>query len=63
MGFCRPKEASKSKPLLFAGSVSKKGEAKPALFLVKKQRNTKDGLTFRCWQNATLPHKKQGLAS
>jgi hypothetical protein len=26
------KEASKSKTLLFAGSVSKKGEAKPALF-------------------------------
>jgi hypothetical protein len=31
-------EASKSKNLLFAGLVSKKGQAKPALFWVKARK-------------------------
>jgi hypothetical protein len=31
-------EAAKSKNLLFAGSVSKKGQAKPALFWVKARK-------------------------
>jgi hypothetical protein len=40
-------EASKSKNLLFAGSVSKKGQAKPALFWSKGNKTPRpDGFSF-----------------